>query len=510
MTISNQTNETTLKRGLLTVAFIAAAVMISFQAVRQNNPLLIMAIFLFPVAVWMIGNPSALLVALFLTTAAKLALPGLPGGLTFSHLLQLTIIGWSIVYTALSGIKSKGRDPVSTIFFLFLLNMLLIIFVRGTGMSITGGATYGGGGYIRMAISLLFYSAATKIHLTEKQIRLILFGMLICSTVPLLAQWSIKATGGATGFLSNFISMSSSDVAEGSYLAKEDALVRWNTGGLNTTLMMAALVVPAIRKRTLLSWGLIAVAVYLNLMSGFRGRMIGQGVILFVWLVYDSKNRQATFFKLAALGVLGWVVVLVILPVLPLAAQRALSFLPFVSEHITDPSVARTAQGSIDFRVDIWDMAWKEVPKYLLIGRGFSEDITQFAWLQRYWYQSVEFFYYMHNYHSGPLSLLLDFGLAGLFLGVAFMWKVSRNAWTGVRRFCAGRNDFISKYYAFLTIQFTYMCISFFLIFGDVREGFPTLILMAVQLYILKRFFLEQSEQVAVEAVQGLGGLRPR
>ncbi len=485
----SQKNETEVKRGLLTTVFLVITVFVAFQAVRQNNPLLIGGIITFPLLAWLLGNPSALLVGLFLTGAAGLLLPGLPGGLTLRHLFQAVIIGWAIIYTALSGVRGREKDPVTAILFLFLLNLALIMAVRGFGLGALGGSVYGGTAYILLALNFLFYSAAIKINLEEKHLRLIFFGTLICSVIPFLAQVSVYVTGGGTAFLSNFIKIYEvKAVSDALMEGQTSGDVRWaSISGIRQALITIALVLPAVRKRKPVFWGLIAIAFYAALVTGFRGQIIGMGAVVFAWLIYDSKNRKQTFFGLLALGLLGWVLALVVIPFLPLMAQRALSFLPFATDRIADKMMLRGAEGSIDFRIDIWKMAWDELPRYLLIGRGFVEDITQFAWLQGHWYQSVDFFYYMHNYHSGPLSLLVDFGLAGLVLGVAFMWVVASRSVKTVRRFCIGKNDLIARYYAFLTIQFIYFCFSYFFIFGDVRESFPFMILVAVQLKIFGR-----------------------
>ena len=194
------------------------------------------------------------------------------------------------------------------------------------------------------------------------------------------------------------------------------------------------------------------------------------------------------------LGLLGWLFVIAILPVLPIVAQRSLSFLPLAKERITDPMMLRAAQGSIDWRIDIWKMAWENVPRYLLIGRGLTFDVTGWAWLQAAAYKTTEFNYANHNYHSGPLSLLVDFGLPGFICATGFMISVVVQAWRGVKRFCIGRNDLISRYYVLMSIGFTWSVISYFFIFGYAPDDLARMALSAAMLIIVRRE-LERTER---------------
>jgi O-antigen ligase len=55
-----------------------------------------------------------------------------------------------------------------------------------------------------------------------------------------------------------------------------------------------------------------------------------------------------------------------------------------------------------------------------LIGRGLTFDVMSVAWMRPEFYMTPDFFFVSHGYHNGPLTLLVDFGLAGLITMTAF------------------------------------------------------------------------------------------
>jgi hypothetical protein len=248
---------------------------------------------------------------------------------------------------------------------------------------------------------------------------------------------------------------------------------------------------------------LIFIALVLVGMTGFRSRMFAVTVLIFITSTYYSKKRAKTIFlwMLAGLAMFGFLMIAA--PMLPRAIQRAVSFIPFIP---VDLGVVERAAGSSDWRFELWrDYCIPNVPKYLLIGRGIAHDITSFAWLQYSWYHSSEFFYYMGKYHSGPFSLLLDYGLPGTISWVSFFLLVISDAWKTVRRYAVHQDSLAARYYVFLTILMTYEVFNFFVIFGDVDSGLFRFLATAAQLRILKKNFLMESLPVAdVKAVKSV------
>src|SRR5690606_31332561 len=105
---------------------------------------------------------------------------------------------------------------------------------------------------------------------------------------------------------------------------------------------------------------------------------------------------------------------------LPLAVQRSLSILPVD----VDPVAKRDAQGTLDWRLDMWRVVLPEVPKYLLLGKGYTYSgtdyyLTQEAYRRGMLRTSYEDTLISGNYHNGILTILIPFGIWGM---AAFTW----------------------------------------------------------------------------------------
>jgi hypothetical protein len=106
---------------------------------------------------------------------------------------------------------------------------------------------------------------------------------------------------------------------------------------------------------------------------------------------------------------------------LPFNIQRTLTIVPGL--HVNEEAV-RSAEDSSGWRLDMWRHVLPEVPKYLLLGKGFAltaadirenigggpNSVTQF---------SSEGSAKAGDFHNGPLSLLIPFGIWGF---IAYTW----------------------------------------------------------------------------------------
>ena len=122
---------------------------------------------------------------------------------------------------------------------------------------------------------------------------------------------------------------------------------------------------------------------------------------------------------LAAIGLLGVGVVATVSEKLPTSVQRSLSFLPIkIDEH-----VRMEAQGSVQWRLEMWEILCKEIPDYLFMGKGYAIDPTVFQMTEmnsRLGYAiQAEWAVLAGEYHNGPLSVLIPLGIWG---ALAFGW----------------------------------------------------------------------------------------
>lgn len=158
----------------------------------------------------------------------------------------------------------------------------------------------------------------------------------------------------------------------------------------------------------------------LGLLGGFRGILIFFFLTFIIQFYLEGLLRSRYSFALLAVFILSCAILLPFVPKMPLSVQRALSFLPVE----IDPSVQMNAIASTEWRLRMWQALLPEIPRYLLLGKGYAINendlyLAEEAY-KRGLAQEFEVSMLAGDYHSGPLSLLISFGLPGLIAFVAF------------------------------------------------------------------------------------------
>jgi hypothetical protein len=104
---------------------------------------------------------------------------------------------------------------------------------------------------------------------------------------------------------------------------------------------------------------------------------------------------------------------------LPVAMQRSMSLLPIP----VDPAVEADARASTEWRLEMWRDLIAEIPSHLLLGKGLSitaaELDTVTALNRQGRATSAEISKLTGDYHSGPLSVIIPFGIWGV---VGWIW----------------------------------------------------------------------------------------
>ena len=163
----------------------------------------------------------------------------------------------------------------------------------------------------------------------------------------------------------------------------------------------------------------LAVVVVASLFGGFRSAVITIGLIFLVQFFCEGLHRTRLLPGLLLGGLLLAAVGLAFLDKMPLAVQRSLSFLPLEVDH----RARQDAEATLDWRLQMWKITLPEVPKYLLLGKGFSYSgadhyLTAEA-VKHGLMQAYEDTLISGNYHNGVLTLIIPFGIFGVG---AFGW----------------------------------------------------------------------------------------
>jgi len=164
---------------------------------------------------------------------------------------------------------------------------------------------------------------------------------------------------------------------------------------------------------------LLMAALTAGLFSGFRSQIAFFGVYLIVQFITEGLWKTAFLPVLCAVGFLGLIPLLMFTNRMPAAVQRSLAAFPVD----IDPNVRAEAESSTAWRWEMWGVVWREVPKYLLLGKGYAIDPVDLyltseatrSGLLRGYEEAV----YAGDYHNGPLSILMPFGIFGM---IGFLW----------------------------------------------------------------------------------------
>ncbi|HEY3862484.1 MAG TPA: O-antigen ligase family protein [Verrucomicrobiae bacterium] len=208
--------------------------------------------------------------------------------------------------------------------------------------------------------------------------------------------------------------------------------------------------------------GLIALSALLTLFSGFRSDLVFLVLLFAFQFLIEGWWRTALLPIMLVAGAVCLTPMLFFANKLPGAVQRSLAFLPVT----LDPAVRAEAEASTRWRYDMWAEIWPEIPKYLLVGKGYAVDpdelyltvtATQQGRLSGY-----EGSMLAGDYHNGPLSILIPFGIFGL---AGFLWLLAAGAKVLYWNFRFG-DPRLKKMNTTLLVYFLAQSVFFIVIFG--------------------------------------------
>ena len=147
---------------------------------------------------------------------------------------------------------------------------------------------------------------------------------------------------------------------------------------------------------------------------------------------------------------------------LPIAVQRSLAFLPMIP---IDPLVRYDTEGSTQWRLEMWRDVLPEIPRYLLMGKGYSFSGNE-QYNMRNGLEAVEL---VGDYHNGPLSVIIPFGIFG---SMAFVWLLIAGIRVLHQNYQFGDPAY-RHINVFLVSYFVAKVIFFFTIFGSLHSDLP-------------------------------------
>ena len=395
-------------------------------------------------------------------------LPGKPN-------LWMVMAGISLGLAILTKILNKQvrflNVPSVTWPLLFLLFVVLITakLTGGIGLRSMGGSTYGGRNFVLIFAAVIGYFAVSNYPIPENKVPRyvgLYFISGITSAIPNLlymagpAAWSLfylfstefafaQAAEDFTLDPTGIKFTRLSGVAFAAIAAFAYAIMRFGLRGMLT-----------LRK----PWrpALLVAVFALSLLGGFRSAVIIFGLVCIVQFFAEGLHRTRLVPYVLMALIIGGAALVPLAPKLPLSAQRALSVLPLD----VDAEARHNAQASLDWRLDMWKALVPDIPRYFWIGKGyalspsdvyFTNEATRRGLMKGYEAAAL-----VGDYHSGPLSVLLPFGIFGVIGFLWFMIASTRVLYLNYRFGAPHRHNINT----FLFAYFVARAIYYFLAFG--------------------------------------------
>ena len=317
------------------------------------------------------------------------------------------------------------------LFFLLAVFLLTAKVTGGIGFHVLGGESIGGKRYLNLFAAIIAYFAITARRIPPNK-AFLYTGLFFLGGAATILSSLANFVGPGLSFIF-WIIPPEAIPGQGASEAS-GAILR--LGGLAFgALAVISILLSRYGMRGILfsgkPWRPIALAtcILISLFGGFR-------VVLIVILLYLAiQGYLEDVFKSKWMPVLALALVFmatVSLPFtsrLPLPFQRALSVLPVD----VVPEARDAARDSSEWRLAIWRDVLPQVPQYLLLGKGYAMNAQE-------WYQANSSFstgaagtVMAGDYHSGPLSTVIPFGIWGA-IGLAWLlWAGGRLLYNNYR-----------------------------------------------------------------------------
>ena len=375
----------------------------------------------------------------------------------------------------------KGRSRLvyvpQIVFPLAVLSSVVIITAEltgGMGFHALGSDIFGGKKYALLFSGILIYFALTSRPIPPEKARLYTT-LFLLGSLPSFISDLVTIMPGAFQYIYLFIPASGSNIDEmGNYSNLSLGVSRM--GGLGTAAlavyfwMLCRHGVRGIflaQKPWRIFW--FFVTFVLIGMGGFRSSIM-EALLIFALLFFlERLHHTPLVFVFSLGGLLSMTMMLPFASKLPFVLQRSLAFLPLP----LNPEAIASAQASSEWRVQLWTSLLQEVPRHLLLGKGFAIPVETFnemmasdlanAFQVNASQQSLAL---AGDYHNGPLSVIIPFGLWGV---LAFVWFLAASITVLYRNYKFGEpaNLLLNR---FLFCLFLVKVVIFLTVFGALQD----------------------------------------
>lgn len=311
-----------------------------------------------------------------------------------------------------------------------LLALAVVVLVTaemtgGVGLRSFGGAVYGGKRYIFLLGAILGYFALTAQRIPREQAGLYIALFLLGGITTVISD-TLYFQSRALQFIYWFFPPTMSLLGGGSDTLTGGVTRFAGLSGASQVLVYFMLAKLGIRgiftPHRPWRFALFAMLAGMSLFGGFRSLLIMFIMVFSIQFYLEGVHRTRLLPVLLGGLLLVGIVSLPFLQQFPLSVQRSLAFLPIP----VDALVRADVEGSSGWRITIWKAVLPQVPQYLLLGKGLAmthEDLDFSIEQQRHSIGTTsadqEDMALSGDYHNGPLSVIIPFGIWG---AAVFLW----------------------------------------------------------------------------------------
>ena len=329
-------------------------------------------------------------------------------------------LGMSLLERAMSSQKRFIHVPQITWPLICMIGVVLVTAkLNGAiGLHAFGSEVYGGKKYIFLVINILGYFALTAQRIPPERANLYVALFLLGGVTQLVGDLYPVTPSFLYFIFWIFPPSSSIDVFEigltrlGGVALAAAAVVYWLMAryGLRGIFLSGKPWRPV----------LFAVASMMIFLGGYRLAIISYLFIFGLLFFLEGLHRTRALLVFMMAGMLVVVAIIPLAPHLPFTFQRALAFLPLN----LSAEVKAAADDSSEWRFKMWEALLPQVRSHLLLGKGYAISMEDFQFMGRDTaFQSVDAsqqgLALAGDYHNGPLSVVLSFGICGV---IAFLW----------------------------------------------------------------------------------------
>lgn len=212
---------------------------------------------------------------------------------------------------------------------------------------------------------------------------------------------------------------------------------------------------------------LLLCVLVLILGGGYRTYVIfiGLTVVILAYLEGLFRSKYAPVLILGAMASMA--VVISFAEMLPLSIQRSLAVFPIK----VDPVARLEAERSTEWRLDMWRILLPEIPRYFWLGKGLEVSVTELD-VSNDLSRTVgvtDSSIVAGNYHNGPLTVLIPFGIWG---ALGWLWFLAASLRALYYNYRYG-DETLRKMNILLLALFAAKTIIFLTVFGDFRVEMP-------------------------------------